>query len=150
MRSRHMKLSPLLRWMAVLTLLVWTGAQAMCQVHCLSSACQDESAAAGRVAEKASYSHHGDEHSPAHHDDSSDAACDTLKTVLTGNTTTPVVPPDFSLLYTVAPTVLALETTAIESAALFSRDARSHDWVFTPEVFLGPAFRSHAPPLAFI
>src|SRR5581483_11063547 len=146
MRSRDMILRPLLRWMAVLTLLVWTGAQALCQVHCLSGTCQDEPGAAGRVAEKASTSQHGDEHSPHHHDDSSDAACDTLKTALTGNTSSPVVTPDFSLLYALAPAVLALDTTAIESAAAFSRDARSHVWVFTPEVCLGPAFRSHAPP----
>ena len=26
------------------------------------------------------------------------------------------------------------------------RQAKPRDWVFTPEVSLGPAFRSHAPP----
>lgn len=148
MHPRQMKLSPLLRWMAVLTLVVWTGAQALCQVRCLASACQDESSGAGCVAEKASDSHHGDEHSPGHHDESSDASCDTLKTALTGSTASPVVTPDFSLLYTLPPTALALVTTAIEPAASFSRHASSREWVFTPELSLGPAFRSHAPPLA--
>jgi hypothetical protein len=143
-----MTFRPLLRWIAVLTLLVWTGAQALCQVHCLSSACQDEPGGTGYVAEKASDPHHGDEHSPGHHDDSSDAACDSLKTALTGYTSSPVVTPDFSLLYSLPPAALALDATTIKPAASFSRDARSRDWVFTPEVCLGPAFRSHAPPLA--
>jgi hypothetical protein len=29
------------------------------------------------------------------------------------------------------------------------RPTRPHHWVFTPEVCLGPAFRSHAPPVSF-
>ncbi|HWC61899.1 MAG TPA: hypothetical protein VHC44_19585, partial [Verrucomicrobiae bacterium] len=92
--------------------------------------------------------HHGDEHSPGHHDESSNASCDTLKTALTGSNASPVVTRDFPLLYTLPPTALALVTTAIEPAASFSRHASSRKWVFTPELSLGPAFRSHAPPLA--
>jgi hypothetical protein len=67
---------------------------------------------------------------------------------LTGNAAVLlVVTPEFSLLYTLAPTALTLDATAIEPAVSFSRDARWRERVFTPEVYLGPAFRSLAPPL---
>lgn len=142
-----MTLRPLLRWIAVLTLLVWTGAQGLCQVHCLTSACHDEPGGAACVAENAADSHHGDQHSPGHHDDSSDASCATLKTALSSTTTSPVVAPDFSLLYTTTPATLALDTTAVEPAASFSRQKDRPERLFKPGVCLGPAFRSHAPPV---
>jgi hypothetical protein len=31
--------------------------------------------------------------------------------------------------------------------ALPARQTKRREWVFTPEVCLGPAFRSHAPPV---
>jgi len=40
----------------------------------------------------------------------------------------------------------AVEATQTHLVAAFSRQARPRDWVFTPEVSLGPAHRSHAPP----
>ena len=147
MSSRQTKLRPLLRWLAVLTLLVWTGAQALCQTHCSSSACHDESGAANGHAEKASAAHHGDENSPDHQDGSADASCDTLKSALSGNAASPLVTPEFSILYTLVPTALALDATAIEPSVSFLRQADRRDRVFTPEVFLGAAFRSLAPPV---
>lgn len=147
MSSRRTKLRPLLRWLAVLTLLVWTGAQALCQTHCSSSACHEESGEANCPAEKASDSHHGDENSPDHQDGSADASCDTLKSALSGNAASPLVTPEFSLLYALAPTALTLDATAIEPSACILRQADRRDRLRTPEVFLGAAFRSLAPPV---
>ena len=149
MSLRRTKLRPLLRWFAVLTLFVWTGAHVVCRAHCLTSECQDELDTASCDEAMASESHHGDEHSPQpHHPDrSADASCDTLNSALTGHATAQLVAPEFSLLYTLAPTDLALDVTAIETTASFSRQADRRDRLLTPEVFLGAAFRSLAPPV---
>ena len=147
MRSRQTKLRPVLRWLAVLTLLVWTGAQALCQTHCSSSACSDESGEANCQADKPSDAHHGDENSPGHQDGTADASCDTLKSALSSNAASPLVTPEFSILYTLVPTALAMDATAIEPSVSFLRQADRRNRLLTPEVFLGPAFRSHAPPL---
>ena len=150
MRSRQTTLRPLFRCFAAVTLLFWIGAQVLCQAHCTPAACHDESGTAGCHETTTPNSHHGDEHTPAHQDSSADASCEILKSALSGNAVSPLIIPEFSILYTLAPTALALDVTGIKPEALFSRDARLRGWVFTPEVFLGPAFRSHAPPLAFI
>lgn len=147
MSSRQTKLRPLLRWLAVLTLLVWTGAQALCQTHCSSSACSEESGEANCHADKPSDSHHGDENPPGHQDSSADASCDTLKSALSSHTASPLVTPEFSILYTLVPTALALDATAIEPSVSLLRQADRRDKVSTPEVFLGAAFRSLAPPV---
>jgi hypothetical protein len=139
----------LLRWLAVLTLLVWTGAHVLCRAHCLTSECRDELNSSSCDEATASESHHTDEHAPQpdHKDRSADASCDTLNSALTGNAASPLVTPEFPLLYTLASTALALDLTAIEPAASFSREAQWRDWVFMPGVCLGPAFRSLAPPI---
>lgn len=147
MRSRQTTLCPLLRWLAVLTLLVWTGAQVLCQIHCSSNACHDDPSEANCHAQKASDSHHGDENSSDHQDGSADASCDTLKSALSGNAASPPVTPEFSILYTLAPTALTLDATVIEPSACILRQADRRDRLLKPEVFLGAAFRSLAPPV---
>jgi hypothetical protein len=147
MSSRQTKLRPLFRWFAAMTLFLWMGAQALCQAHCLPGACNDESDTSVGDEATTSHSHHGDEQNPAHRDNSTDASCAALKSALSIHAPSPLIIPEFSVLYTLAPTALALDVTDIEPEALFSRHARMSDWVFTPLVCLGPAFRSQAPPV---
>ena len=54
--------------------------------------------------------------------------------------------PDLVPLYTLPAFVLTLDDAGTASH-LTSRQAKARDWVFTPEVCLGPAFRSLAPPV---
>ena len=149
MSSRRTNLRPLLRWFAVLTLLVWTGAHVVCRAHCLTSECQDELTSSSCNEATASESHHTDEHAPQpHHPErSADASCDTLNSALTGHATALLVAPEFPLLYTLAPTALTSDATALEPTASFSRQADRRDRLLMPEVFLGAAFRSLAPPV---
>ena len=56
-----------------------------------------------------------------------------------------IVPESF-VLYLLSPCVPALDLTATEATATVSRQTDVREWVFTPEVSLGPAFRSLAPP----
>ena len=60
----------------------------------------------------------------------------------------------FVILKPVSPPVIHLSFSSVTRAYAFDagrcepvRPTRPHDWVFTPEVCLGPAFRSHAPPV---
>jgi hypothetical protein len=152
MRSRQTTLSPLFRSLAALALVVFVAAQAMCFVHCHFG---------GGQRDKAQPSCHGSPQTTASHDGRGDhnghdgptpstpaapTTCSTLKTMLAGGNAPPLSAPQFHTLYLLAPISLALDATETQPEASFSRHARSRDWVFTPELCLGPAFRSLAPP----
>ena len=146
MRSRPKTLSPLFRSLAAAVLMVFAAAQALCFVHCNFG---------GGHGDKAQPSCHGSPQTTASHDDhdgpapSTPAAtttCSTLKTMLAGADAPPLVAPQLHTLYLLAPIALALDATETQPDASFFRQAGTGDWVFTPLVCLGPAFRSLAPP----
>jgi len=147
MRSRQTIFSPLLRSCAAAALLVWVAAQVLCFAHCNfgASMAMTEKSSAGHIDHDAAPKPVvGGSCCPKPHSSSGGAVCVTLKSALVGCTATTLVQPDFQLLYTTAP--LALDVKAVEPTSSFSRQAKARDWVFTPEVCLGPAFRSLAPP----
>ncbi|HZM05501.1 MAG TPA: hypothetical protein VFC44_21075 [Candidatus Saccharimonadales bacterium] len=149
MRLRPKASGPLFRCFAAATLLTWIGAQALCQAHCLTEGCHDEGGDASCHSVKVASSHHGNEDhgsQPCDDDRCAGASCQILKSALIGHGTLPLVTPQLSLLHIVAPFMLMLDATEIEPVAFFSRQASPRKWVFTPEVCLGPALRSHAPP----
>ena len=149
MRSRQTTFSPLFRSFAALALVVFVVAQALCFVHCNFG---------GGHGDKAQPSCHGSPQTTASHDDHDDhdaptpstpaatTTCSTLKTMLAGADAPPLVAPQPHTLYLLAPISLALDATETQPDASFSRQAWTGDWVFTPLVCLGPAFRSLAPP----
>jgi hypothetical protein len=146
MRLRQTTLSPLLRSLAALALVVFVVAQAMCFVHCNFG---------GGHGDKAQPSCHGSPQHAASHDGdddsapsapSSTAACSTLKTMLAGGDAPALTAFQAHTLYLLSPVVLALDATEVQPKASLSRQVRTREWVFTPEVCLGPAFRSLAPP----
>ena len=146
MRSRPTTLSPLLRSLAALALMVFAAAQALCFVHCNFG---------GGHGDKAQPSCHGSPQTTASHDNhdgptpstpSPTTTCSTLKTMLAGADAPPLVAPQPHTLYLLAPISLALDAAEEQPDAPFTRHAGTGDWVFTPEVCLGPAFRSLAPP----
>jgi hypothetical protein len=146
MRSRQRKLRPVFRWLTAVTLFVWLGAQALCQTQCLFEDCHGESNN-GHHASEIGAGHHADEHDPQPGDpqDNTEAACLTLKSALTSGGALTFVAPQFPVLYTLAP-LAVLDAADLRLAANTSPESRGHEWVFTPEVCLGPAYRSHAPP----
>lgn len=146
MRLRQTTLSPLLRSLAALALMVFVVAQAMCFVHCNFG---------GGHGDKAQPSCHGSPQATASHDGHDDstpsapsptATCSTLKTMLAGGDAPTLVAPQLHTLYLLAPVALAVDATETQPDASFSRQAGTRDWVFTPLVCLGPAFHSLAPP----
>jgi len=148
MRLCETRLNPLFRSVAAATLCIWLAAQALCAAHCDFGVCQGDEEHPACHGPEPAQSHHedGDSPAPAQNDSSTTAICLTLKDALVSGSGPVPVPAELHVLYTVPP--LALDVTATEPASLHSRQAKSCDWVFTPEVCLGPALRSHAPPFS--
>jgi hypothetical protein len=143
MRSCQATLKPLFRSLAVLTLAVFVAAEVMCFLHCHLGGGHGD---AGEPSCHSTASTHA-----GHDEDSSrpptpSTSCVTLQNLLTSTSTVVLIVPEFSELYTLPPLALALDAMATEPTAPVSRQAWRWDWVFTPEVSLGPAFRSLAPP----
>jgi len=146
MRSRQTILSPLLRSFAALALVIFVAAQTLCFIHCNFGGGHGDSAqpSCHGAASASAGPDEGDSSAPSV--PSPTGACLTLKTLLAGGDAPTLVAPQPHTLYLLVPFALALEVTATEPEALFSRQANHSDWVFRPEVSLGPAFRSLAPP----
>ncbi len=146
MRLRQTTLSPLLRSLAALALVVFVVAQTMCFVHCNFG---------GRHGDKAQPSCHGSPQHAASHDGDDDsapsipsptAACASLMTMLAGGDAPTLTAFQTHTLYLLPSFVLALDAAEARPQAAFGRHAHLRKWTFTPEVCLGPAFRSLAPP----
>ena len=143
MASRRTTLNPLLRLLAAGTLLCWLGALALCSTECFEG---DSDHHAGQ---KEIASSHSDAHptpDSENHSGHDDSVCDSLKTLVPTAHTDLLPKPDFGfcfLNFAAVPQAL----TVAECEAPVSRQPPDREFVFTPEVFLGPAFRSLAPPV---
>ena len=147
MRSCQTTLKPLLRSLGALTLAVFVVAQWMCFVHCHSGDGHGDA-----NAEKPSC--HSTAATQSHHDKDGSSpkpspmgSCATLQNLLASNGALTLAVPEFAPLYSLTSFALALDATAIEPTALISRQPRPREWALTPEVYLGPAIHSLAPPL---
>jgi hypothetical protein len=145
---RKLKLTLATRAWAMVTLIVWLGAWAFCSADCLmgDSRCQPEH----HHDEQAATSHHDHDQTPDSdkHDCPDSSVCSSLKTFVPSAGNSFIFKHDFSLAYILgaAPLFQALVIPQFEIPIF--RQAWRRDWVFTPEVYLGPAFRSHAPPFS--
>ena len=145
MGLRQTTLSPLLRSVAALALVVYVVAQALCFLHCnFGGGHGDPGVASCHSAESAQACHEESDSPPPV--PTKTTTCSTLKNTLVASDGPISVIPHVSVLYFLAPHALALEAGAPKAEAIFSRQANHSDWVLTPEVSLGPAFRSLAPP----
>lgn len=139
--------TPLLRSFAAAALLVWVAAQVFCADLCTQATTAVSGQTSHCHAEAAASHHHdGDSQEPNHdHRPCAASPCQTLKqALLTGKAPLNFYPPSLPL-YTLAPFAPTLNDIAPVVHAK-SRHAIPPDWVLTPEVCLGPAFRSLAPP----
>jgi hypothetical protein len=148
MRSDKKTMKPLLRPFAAAALFVWLVAQVLCTAHCNFGFGYGHSEKASCHGSAPAQAHHddGNSHGPAPKGSSTGAACLTLKSALYDTNASALVKPEFQLLDTLPEFEPAVEATQTHLVAALSRQARPRDWVFTPEVCLGPAFRSNAPP----
>lgn len=154
--ARQPRLSPALRLWAALSVLVWIAALAQCAMEPLIG---NFHSGANHHTASTAHDHHGDEAAPAHqetghsHDsdpngDHGDSCCTSLKAALSNTASFQLTHPDLGQLFALNSLWLTQALTPVESEISPPRQAKNREWVFTPEVCLGPAFRSHAPPLA--
>ena len=151
MRSCEKALSPLLRSLAAVALVIWIAAFALCTAHCTGFSAGHGNGDSARPSchstASAKTEHHDDGGSnDSEHCPSSTLGCAALQTAWLSGKAATVAPPSH-VLYLLAPVVLVLDTVPDDAATLVFRQVTPRDWVFTPEVSLGPAFRSLAPPL---
>ncbi len=147
MTLRQIKFRPLIRVIAVATLFAWLGALALCETECCSGDEHDSAPADHHHADAAPHSHsHDQDHGNAPGSQKESSFCLSLKSLLYTGSTLLLSKPALQPLYglTLAPTLST--DTAAPSMVLHLRQARPGEWVLTPEVCLGPAFRSLAPP----
>jgi hypothetical protein len=168
MTHRQQKLPLVLRITAAGCIGLWLLASSYCGIEHLLS---DDHHHAGADA-SATFAHHDGDHSPeaeaaenahgegsdspdsaAHHshdahphDDGDDACCSTL--MATAHFATPFVisKPLFQPLGLIFPVRQTLDLMLSAPKDELERQAKPREWVFTPQVCLGPAFRSLAPP----
>ncbi|MBK8000439.1 MAG: hypothetical protein IPK15_17400 [Verrucomicrobia bacterium] len=132
------------RSLAALALVVFVVAQAMCFVHCNVGGGHGNSDAQPSCHVSAQAKSH-----PAGSDTPTPvptASCSTLKTMLAGDDAPALTAFQPHTLYLLSPVALVLDATATQPQPAFGRQAYSTEWTFTPEVCLGPALRSLAPP----
>jgi hypothetical protein len=136
--------SGLVRIFAAGVLLVWLAAFTHCSTECLAGDSDSYSQAehSHPAAEPSTRSHDSDKHGS--HDDS---FCIALHSICPVSTDSVLAKPDFGLACPLNFVSTAQFAALTPPEALVSRQPPDREWVFTPEVSLGPAFRSLAPPL---
>ena len=148
--SRQRKSSLALRLCALVSLLVWVAASGFCSVeslfghaeHHAHGAAQHEHDAAPASADSDHHSHDSDKNGGDEH-----SCCASLAAAVPSAEQTVLSKPDFGKLLSFNFLWLAQALTFVQPEAPILRQPPDREWVFTPEVCLGPAFRSHAPPL---
>ncbi len=147
--SRQRKSSLALRLCAVASLLVWVAASGFCSMeslvgadHHADGAAQHEHYAAPASADSDHHSHDSDKNGG-----DKDSCCSSLTAAAPSAHQTLLTKPDFGKLLSHNFLWLAQALTFVQPEAPITRQAQHREFIFTPEVCLGPAFRSHAPPL---
>lgn len=128
----------MLRIFAAAVLFIWFASVTACSIHCLGDNCHCDSF----KAENANSSH-GQSHDSDKNDDS---FCLSLHSLTAVSPSTNFTAPNFRLALTLGllstPPMFAVEP--LEKT--IPRQPPDREYVFTPEVCLGAAFRSLAPP----
>ena len=135
-----------MRVIAAVVLVCWSSALVACWHFCATRGC--DRAAAKPNAEmscKAQCAKKAADDSQKSESPCGDSVCFTKKPLAAEKDIAWGLQPSFNLAFIIAALVVAFETPN-PADAIITRQATPRDWVFTPEVCLGPAFRSLAPP----
>lgn len=139
-------LSPLLRSAGAFVLLVYVAAQTLCFLHCNFGRGLCDSGQSSCVSTGSTEGCHTESKSSSPCAPSQTATCVTLKNALFDGNTSPLIIPQFSDIYLLPRCALALDATTVKPGTIVLRHTKHTEWVLTPEVCLGPALRSLAPP----
>lgn len=143
--SQQIKLKPAIRLYATVSLFVWLVAVTFCSAECFigdshCQACHDERTAS---------SHHESDQTPGSdkHEGRNDSFCESLKSVAQPAHSSVLSKPDFGLVFIQKFVTPSQALIIAEFKSLIFRQPSDRDWLLTPELCLGPAFRSLAPPV---
>jgi hypothetical protein len=136
--SRQHKLKPSLRICAAALLVVWLAAVGFCSTECLGDDCHADTANIKKAATTNGQSHDSDSHD--------DSLCVSMHSLCPAPVNTILIKPAFGLAFTLdfISTAQLVDVASLET--FVSRQPPDREFVFTPEVCLGAAFRSLAPP----
>ena len=127
-----------------MAVLVWLAAVAFCSAEPLFDHHHDSAAAHTDEHHDADSSNGSESHHSGPHDD---AFCVSLKSIDHSAAVAQLPKPDVSANLDLAFLWIDQQILLEQPIAAITRQATPRDWVFTPEVCLGPAFRSLAPPV---
>ena len=151
--KRQPKLGIGLRICAVFSLFAWLAVSSHCATEFLFGHSHDgaghEHADADHHEHDADASSHATSgHSHDSGDDEKDhSCCSTLQTITPSASSFVFLKPDFGKLFSLQIALLTQALYLADPEVSPPRQAKYREWLFTPEVYLGPAFRAHAPPL---
>lgn len=148
--SRQPKPRPALRLCAAFCVLIWLAAVSYCSLETFIGhaeagdhhAAQAATHASAESHDKSDHSHDSDKNG-----NSQDTCCDSLNATPQHGSSLVLLKPDLGKLPSFSFLWMATALT-LDAPEPAPRQAQHPVWIFTPEVCLGPAFRSHAPPLA--
>lgn len=135
-----------MRTIAAVVLVCWSAALLSCGYYCATRGCDRVSGVAATSSCEAHCAKNqggGSEPSKA---PCGDSMCFTKKPIAAEKEIASVTQPSLHLAFIVASLSVAFELPA-PSDVIATRQSAPRDWVFTPEVSLGPALRSLAPPV---
>lgn len=146
--SRQSKLRPALRLYAALSVLVWLSAMSYCSLESFIGHAEAEDHHAGQVANHAADAHQesGHSHDSDKNGNSQESCCDSLNATPQHGNSLVLLKPDLGKLPSLCFLSMATALTLDAPELTPPRQAQHPVWIFTPEVCLGPAFRSLAPP----
>ena len=143
MASRRTALTPLLRSLAMATLLCWLGAMMLCSTECSDRDCSHQAGQNEMASSNSCNDSMPDSDNHSGHDDS---ACIALKTLIPTADNLVLFKPDFGFFtLNFVPPLEVVMVAQIESSV--ARQPLDAELVFTLEVSLGAAFYSLAPPV---
>jgi hypothetical protein len=142
MKAR-IRMSPAMRVMATVVLMCWSTALAICWHHCATGACSGSV----KPAAQSQPSCHGHAASEPDNPPASDAgnSCFAKQPFSGKAELIAAQAPTLELAYAIA-SLPVEDVLPARGPVTLHRRSQTRGWVFTPEVSLGPAFRSLAPP----
>lgn len=163
MFAEHGNPRALTRFTAIVTLLAWLSALVLCSAECFNSSSQcaratcldtevshhDHDGISHSKQDTTSEDAESDHHEPARPQRCNSSFCDSLNSTAYTTSQASTIQHTLSLAYLLPSFSFEAALLPAQSSSHF-RQAPERKWVFTPEVCLGPAFRSLAPPLSHL
>ena len=140
------RISPAMRVIAAVVLVCWSAALLACWHYCATRGCDRTAKVSAKSSCEVRCAKKQAGESPESKAPCGDSMCFTKKPLAAEKKIASPTQPSLRLAFIVASLSVAFELPA-PSDVIATRQGAPRDWVFTPEVSLGPALRNLAPPV---